>query len=72
MEGGKYHSGRNNTKVVESVIPYLYPQSQEKIPLNGYNSIGRLSECISCKITEDLSGVYEMELKYPKIGRAHV
>lgn len=49
------------------MIPILYgDQTESDFP---YNGIGRLDEAISCVITEDLVGVYELELKYPAEGR---
>lgn len=49
------------------MIPILYPSTTRTA--GDYGAIGRLAECISCKITEDLYGTYELELRYPTNGR---
>lgn len=33
------------------------------------NGIGRLSDAISCKVTEQRNGIYELEMVYPTTGR---
>lgn len=48
------------------MIPILYPQAETKFNTNG---IGRLIDCISCKVTEERNGIYECEFKYPVTGR---
>lgn len=49
------------------MIPILYPSTTRTA--GDFGAIGRLAECISCKITEDLYGTYELELQYPTNGR---
>lgn len=49
------------------MIPILYETSQ--LTYTGYGSIGRLDEAISCIITEELNGIYELEMEYPADGR---
>ena len=49
------------------MIPILYPSTTRNVA--DFGAIGRLAECISCKITEDLYGTYELELQYPTNGR---
>lgn len=44
------------------MIPILYDKSTLNFDNNG---IGRLIDCISCKVTEELNGIYELELTYP-------
>lgn len=53
------------------MIPILYEGHQEQYnnTVNVTLGIGKLDEAISCVITEDLSGVYELELTYPADGR---
>jgi phage-related protein len=48
----------------------LFLKSEEDIKTNSdttkYNHNKRiLSECISCKITEDLEGIFDLDLEYP-------
>lgn len=43
----------------------LYPQSESNFNNNG---IGALSDAISCNITEERNGIYELEMQYPISG----
>ena len=47
------------------MIPILYDYAERKFTTNG---IGRLSDCISCTVTEERNGIYECEFKYPITG----
>lgn len=47
------------------MIPILYYSDESRFLTNG---IGRLSDCISCIVTEERNGVYECEFKYPITG----
>lgn len=47
------------------MIPILYDNSERRFTTNGY---GRLSDCISCTVTEERNGIYECEFKYPITG----
>lgn len=47
------------------MIPILYDSSENEFLTNG---IGRLSDCISCVVTEERNGIYECEFEYPIIG----
>ena len=47
------------------MIPILYDNSERRFITNG---IGRLSDCISCVVTEERNGIYECEFKYPITG----
>ena len=51
------------------MIPLLFPAN---FMISGYypemSSIGRLSDALSCVITEDLAGCYELEITYPVNG----
>lgn len=48
------------------MIPILYRSDEINFTSNG---IGRLTECISCTVTEERNGVYECEFQYPITGR---
>jgi phage minor structural protein len=47
------------------MIPILYPASAASWTDNG---LGFLRDCISCKVTEERNGIYEMEMQYPLSG----
>ena len=47
------------------MIPILYQGTETSFTNNG---IGRLSDAISCKVTEELNGSYELEMQYPITG----
>lgn len=47
------------------MIPILYDYNETTFTSNG---IGRLSDCISCTVTEERNGVYECEFEYPVTG----
>lgn len=48
------------------MIPILY-----RIDENNYlsNGIGRLTDCVSCIVTEERNGIYELEFEYPITGK---
>lgn len=46
--------------------PILYESDETRFVSNG---LGRLSDCISCKVTEARNGEYELQLKYPITGK---
>ena len=48
------------------MIPILYESSETEFVTNG---LGRLRDCISCKVTEERNGIYECEFEYPVSGR---
>lgn len=47
------------------MIPILYENAERRFETNG---LGRLSDCISCKVTEERNGIYECEFEYPITG----
>lgn len=47
------------------MIPILYDYAEKRFTTNG---VGRLSDCISCTVTEERNGIYECEFKYPITG----
>ncbi len=48
------------------MIPILFPQSETAFDNNG---LGRLTDCLSCEVTEERNGIYECEFTYPVNGR---
>ena len=48
------------------MVPILYSANETSFVSNG---LGRLSDCISCEVTEERNGIYECEFKYPVTGR---
>lgn len=55
--GGKYRRG--------VMIPILYDTNEIAFASNG---LGRLRDCISCKVTEERNGIYECDFEYPVDG----
>lgn len=49
------------------MIPILYESNETTFTSNG---IGRLRDCITCKVTEERNGIYECDFEYP-IDGAH-
>lgn len=49
------------------MIPILYGETETSFISNG---LGRLSDAISCVVTEERNGEYELEMDYP-VGGAH-
>ena len=47
------------------MIPILYEKDETAFENNG---LGRLRDCISCVVTEERNGVYELSLTYPVTG----
>lgn len=47
------------------MIPILFDDGEKNFNTNG---IGRLSECVSCTVTEERNGIYECEFQYPITG----
>lgn len=48
------------------MIPILYSTSETSFTSNG---LGRLTDCISCQVTEERNGIFECEFKYPITGK---
>ena len=51
------------------MIPILYDDGERSFISNG---IGRLSDCISCTVTEERNGIYECEFVYPITGERYL
>lgn len=47
------------------MIPILFPQGATTWTTNG---LGRLTDAISCRVTEERNGEYELEMEYPQDG----
>ena len=47
------------------MIPILYEKDETIFASNG---LGRLRDCISCKVTEERNGIYECDFEYPLSG----
>lgn len=52
--------------MVVLVKPILYPAGETEFRNNG---LGRLSEAVKCRVTEERNGQYELEMEYPVNGR---
>ena len=48
------------------MIPILYEETEIEFKTNG---IGRLVDAISCTVTEERNGEYELEMEYPESGK---
>lgn len=48
------------------MIPILYSHSDVTFETNG---VGRLTDCLSCVVTEEVNGIYECEFTYPITGK---
>lgn len=48
------------------MIPILYESNETEFTSNG---LGRLYDCISCKVTEERNGIYECDFEYPVTGQ---
>lgn len=48
------------------MTPILYSETEREFKTNG---IGRLVDAISCTVTEERNGVYELEMEYPESGK---
>lgn len=48
------------------MIPILYPYTEKKFESNG---IGALCDAVSCEVTEERNGAYELEMEYPLTGK---
>jgi len=48
------------------MIPILYEKTETAFASNG---LGRLRDCITCKVTEERNGIYECDFEYPVGGQ---
>ena len=61
----RYSECEGNTEVVDAMIPILYSASETSFTSNG---IGMLTDTISCIVTEERNGAYELSKEYPVFG----
>lgn len=47
------------------MIPIIYESSETGFDFNG---LGRLRDCITCKVSEERNGIYECDFSYPMSG----
>ena len=47
------------------MIPIIYDSNEQSFTSNGQ---GRLTDCVSCLVTEERNGIYEVEFTYPITG----
>ena len=47
------------------MIPIIYDKNETAFINNGF---GRLRDCISCIVTEERNGIYELDMEYPVTG----
>lgn len=45
--------------------PFLYPATEQNYTNNG---LGVMADAISCRVTEERNGAYELEMEYPQTG----
>lgn len=50
------------------MVPILYESTETAFTSNG---IGRLVDCISCLVTEERNGIFEVEFQYPVTGKRY-
>ena len=63
--GRRYNKSGNDSEVVHIMIPILYAPNAESFDNDG---IGTLTDTISCTVTEERNGTFELELTYPVAG----
>ena len=51
------------------MIPILFESNETEFNTNG---LGRLSDAISMRVSEELNGIYELEMEYPTNGRHYL
>ena len=50
------------------MIPILYRKDEMLFTSNG---VGRLTDCVSCIVTEERNGIFELEFEYPITGKLY-
>lgn len=50
------------------MIPAIFESTVSTAPADGAVGLGKLTDCISCVITREINGQYELEMKYPITG----
>lgn len=51
------------------MIPALFADGLSTAPASGSIGLGRLADCVSCKIDREINGIYELTLLYPRNGQ---
>ena len=51
------------------MTPALFADGLTTAPASGSIGIGRLSDCISCKVEREINGMYELTMQYPRSGQ---
>lgn len=54
--------------MVDTIKPILYDADRTSFPAGVDNGLGVLADAMSCKVTQELNGQYELELHYPVEG----
>lgn len=67
MDHGQSYARNYNTEVVHDMIPILYSTITEGSVPSHYG-VGSLTDCLSCKVTEERNGPFELVLEYPMEG----
>ena len=65
----RYPEREDYSKVVDAMIPILYSPSETSFTSNG---TGMLTDAISCIVTEERNGAYELTMEYPVFGIHYV
>ena len=50
------------------MIPSLFNDGLSTAPATGSIGVGRLTDCISCKVEREINGIYELTIQYPLSG----
>lgn len=53
------------------MIPALFEDGLTAAPASGSIGIGKLADCISCKVQREINGMYELTLQYPRSGQLY-
>lgn len=51
------------------MIPALFADGLSAAPASGSIGIGRLADCVSCKVSREINGIYELTMQYPRSGQ---
>ena len=50
------------------MIPALFEDGLTAAPADGAVGLGKLTDCLSCVVTREVNGQYELEMRYPVTG----
>lgn len=51
------------------MIPALFADGLTTAPASGSIGIGRLADCVSCRVEREINGIYELTIQYPRSGQ---